>query len=675
MSTGFDLAQTFYVDSDAVQGADYIHITGVDLYIAGKPIQGKAKSGINSPGISVTICGTYEDGSPNIDNVGPYNARVEYANINDDPLGATATSFTFRHPVRVPTKSVQAFLVKFDGSDPDFKIWYNKAGDNVFGTTTKTQVTSGKVDGYLFAMSNGKSLTPFHDADLSFKIRIARYTNQSVTYKLKNLPYEILKVSSITGMFQGGEDVYQSRAALTGTVSLSSSSTTLTGTGTSFSFSVGDKVVLTDGTLGNTCIRTVVSVSSGTSMTVDLSPSFSNASASYYKTVTGQLYHADPVSDHIFIQNSTANNSVYLTTSTTICGVDSKAQAVISSIVDYTVNSVVPNYAVSTPPGTSIATTVNFVDLSNTMVLTNSSNAPLSQRRLMNYGGKLGSHTNEVIAGTPYTSFNGTLTFTTSNPYVSPEVFENDLDLFVERYDINNLSTGEAIGQGQALARYISQPVTLSADQKAEDLKLYIRAFKPANASLLAYAKFRNSEDPETTDAKNWTLLTDTSLGTLYSNPNNINDVVEIQYDVPLYGTGTTASGQFTTTLSSALITGTSGTVNTNIAVGNLVRVYSQLLPNTYFIDTVTASNTTTFTVSSAISNSSLVSTGLLVDVITNNEDAFIDNQHQNVLTYYNGSYAKFQTYDSFIIKVVMLSSDNVNVPFLDDVRAIAVSA
>lgn len=675
MSTGFDLAQTFYVDPDAVQGADHVFITGIDLYVAAKPTQGKTKSGISSPGMSITICDTFEDGSPNIDNVGPYDARLEYSGITADTLGATATTFTFRHPVRVNTKSVKAFLVKFDGSDPDFRIWYNKAGDNVFGTTTKTQVNSGKVDGYMFAMSNGKSLTPSHDADLTFRIRVAKFTSASTSFKLKNRPYEILK-ASITGMFIGGEDVYQSRAALTGTVKITSGSTTLTGTGTSFSFSAGDKVVITDGTTGNTDVRTVMSVANTTSLIVDVSPSFSNTVGTYYKSVTGTMFYADPVSDHIFIQDSTANSSVYLTTSTSVYGVDSGAQALISSIVEYTVNSVVPNFAVATPPGTTAMSTINFVNTSNSMISTNAVDIPLGQRKMINqYAGKFSSHTSEVIAGTPFTSFNGSLTFTTANPYTSPEVFENDLDMFVERYDINNISTGEAVGRGQSLARYVSKPVVLTADQKAEDLKVFVRAFKPQGATLLAYAKFRNSDDPETTDSKNWTLLTDMSTGSVYSNPNNINDVVDIEYDVPLYGAGTTATGTFTTTSSNAVIAGTSGTVNTNIAVGNLVRVYSPLLSNTYFLDTVIASNTTTFTVSTAVSNASLTATGLQVDVITNTTDAFIDNQRSNVLTYFNNSYAKFQTYDSFVVKVVLLSSDNVNIPYIDDVRAIAVSA
>lgn len=165
------------------------------------------------------------------------------------------------------------------------------------------------------------------------------------------------------------------------------------------------------------------------------------------------------------------------------------------------------------------------------------------------------------------------------------------------------------------------------------------------------------------------------SANVSYSNPANISDMVGLEFSAPLYGTGTTATGQFATTSACNVITGTSGTVNTSIAVGSLVRVYSPIIPTTYFLDTVTASNTTTFTVASAVSNASLVATGLQVDVITNPKAAFLDNQNKNILTYFNNSYAKFQTYDSFAVKLVFTSTDAVVVPFVDDVRAIAVSA
>jgi hypothetical protein len=70
-----------------------------------------------------------------------------------------------------------------------------------------------------------------------------------------------------------------------------------------------------------------------------------------------------------------------------------------------------------------------------------------------------------------------------------------------------------------------------------------------------------------------------------------------------------------------------------------------------------------------------LVQTGLQVDVLENPYSGFLDIQNNNILTYFNNTHAKFQGYDNFVLKVVLLSDDNVSVPYLHDIRAIAVSA
>ena len=247
--------------------------------------------------------------------------------------------------------------------------------------------------------------------------------------------------------------------------------------------------------------------------------------------------------------------------------------------------------------------------------------------------------------------------------------------MFAERYEINNISTNEYKGEGSASARYITKSVTLADNQQAEDMKVYLTAYKPSNTSILVYAKFINTEDIESFDIKDWTELTLNQSNNIVTNPVNINDRAEYSYSVPQYNSGTLATGVFTTELSNSVVVGTSGAVNTNIIPGSVVRVYSPSLSNTYFTDTVLSSNTTTATLSRTVSNTSLVGTGFNVDVISRPNSAYIDNQNQNTITYFNKSLAKFQTYNTFALKIVLLSDDGVNIPFVDDVRAIAVSA
>ena len=675
--SGFDLAQTFFLDKDAVQGADIASITGVDLFIYKKPTAGKTKSGINKPGISVFLCGCNEDGSPDLSLFHhTFSARVEHDDIIADTDGGDATSFVFNQPLPAPTDRKYAILVKFDGSDPDFKIWYNKAGENVLGTTTKTSVSSGKVDGSLFTITNGKSLTPVVDADLSFRLKVAKHTSMSMTFYVKNRPYELVSLSDKTGIFKGGEDVYKVSANAAGTVSINASSTSLIGTGTNFStLNAGDAFVITDGTSENTEVRIVASRSNTTLLTLTEPPSFTNASGKYYKTATAKMFYADGISDNMVLNDSTANSTTYFAIGDVIQGVDSLATGTISAIVDYQLNSVVPNYAIRTPGGTVATATINFANNGGTVSPSTQLDATLGQRMFINkYDAVITSQTNRALSGEP-DPFVGTLTFTTNNPYVSPYVREENLDLFVERYSINNTSTNEYKGAGSAQARYITKTVDL-ADQVSEDMKLYLRGYRPSGTSIEAYARFHNSEDPESIDQKDWTQLSFIGTDVPYSSPSNIYDFRELPFEIPYYGAGTTATGTFTVASACTVITGTSGTVNTNIPVGSSVRVYSTTFPNNYFVDTVVAANATTITVATGPgSNASILGSGFKVDVLSRPQSAFLDVQSGSVLTYFNKSGAVFRGYDKFAVKLVLLSSDGIRIPYVDDVRAIAVSA
>ena len=685
---GFDLAQTFYVDKDAVKKSDTVYLTSVDLYFKSKPVSGKTKTGITSPGADVYICPLDDRGTPALAQTYTKSfARVEYSGINTSSTGATATTFTFRVPLLVRTNRSYALLIKFDGSDPDFELWINKSSSlNTVGST-RTQVSSGKVDGAFYRITNGSSLTPETDADLVFRLKIARFTSTSTTFKVVNRPAETLKLDTVSGTFKGGELVYQEAANATGNIATSSSNVAIVGTGTSFTtyLAVGDYIVLTDGTAGNTNIRQVATRANATYITVDATPTFTAASAKFFKAAIGRVASYNPLTDVIVLQDSTATATLYFQSNTDIVGVDSGASANVNSLLSYNVNSVIPNFNINTPTGTSTSTEITFVEYDSTgptytVSGTNTRSAILGQRKFLNeFAAGLAPRSTEVTDAIPFNSYSANITFTTNNEYASPSVLEEDLDVFVERFHINNSDTNEYKGTGNAQSRYISKTINLSKDQLAEDLKVYVTAYKPENTDIKVYARFRNSADVETLDVKDWTELTrETDDQT--SSPANLSDLIEISYTVPQYSTDvTTASGFFTTNSSLAYAVGTSGAVNTDITTGDLVRVYSPTIPTIFFVDSVTNANTTTFTLGNGTTtlaaNASIVGSGFKADKVTRKNSAFVDIQSKNVLTYFNTSMAKFQGYDSFAIKIVMLSEDGIRVPFVDDVRAIAVSA
>lgn len=674
----FDLAQSFYVDEQAVANSDTVFATSVDLFFKAKPVQSLTRTGIDAPGVSVYIC-PFNTSGPNIDYIfHTYAARVEYGSINVDTFANTATKFVFRNPVPLPTGASYAFLLHFDGNDSDFKLWYNKAGTPQLNQPTATQVSSGKSDGNLYKITNGNVLTPELDADLKYKVNIAKFSSNSQVFKLVDRNYEILGINTANGNFFGGEPVWQFRANNTGTVSVSNTSNSVVGTGTSFAslYTSGDFFVITDGTFNNADVRQITAITNNTVMSMDLPATFTNTAAAHIKTVTAKAYIADGITDHLLLADSTANSSVFLSTNTLVIGVQSLATANIAAIKDFSVNSLIPNFAVKLPAATSLSLTTNFANTGHSIVNTTAFSSILGTRELLTtFDAVISSRTIEVTAGTPYKSYQGSLTFATTNPYVSPWVREEDMDLFIERYSINNDTTNENIGQGNSSSRYVSRTIILADGQHAEDLKVYLTAWKPANTNVKVYAKIRNNDDPESFDLKNWTDLTLlTPVAT--SNRNNPTDMVEIDFGLPTIKTASlTATGTFTVN-SSAVVVGTSGVVNTEIVAGALVRIYSAASNTVYFHDTVVSSNSTTFTVAtSQTANASLQQTGMLVDVIADTNGAFLNNQNQNTVRYMNKAGSYYDTYDQFAIKIVMLSTDNVSMPLVDDCRAIAVTS
>lgn len=683
MATEFDLAQTFFIDKSSVLQSDTVFITSVDLFLEAKPVAGKTKTGIYKPGMSVYIC-PVENDLPKLDQASTEVARVEYDSINTSTTSTTATRFTFNYPVPVTSNRSYAFLIKLDGSDNDFALWWNRAGENILNTTSASSVSSGKVDGYFYMLTEGQVLTPMKDADLKFNINVARFSADTATFKLYNSNNEFFKyyANSISGNFKGGEYVWQNTASSTGTLNISKTSTSIVGTTTSFSstLQVGDKFVITDGTVGNADVRTVVSIANNTSMVIDATPSFTNTAASYKITPVGTVYDFVAVAERMVLEDSTANSTVYFTSNATLYGVDSQASCKIESIIDYQANFVRPAYNITTPSGTYTNVSINVANSTFGKSAGNKVPAEIDVvTYISGYPASFASRSHEVLNGATLfegsKSFEAEIVFTTTNRYCSPYAKQDNMDLYVSRYEVSNNYSGEYNATGNAISKYISKRVVLADGQDAEDLRVYLTAYKPANTDILVYAKMISNADPEPFDDKNWTkleLITDTNL---LSSSSNRDDVKEFEYKIPYYQTGVAAAGLYTTALGNNVVVGVGATVNTEISVNDLVKIYQPTFPNNHIISIVTAANTSSITIADSVSNTSMVTTGLQIEKISEKNSGFINIQNGNVVRYYNSSYSAYDGYKNFAIKIVLLSDRDYIVPHVNNMRAIALSA
>jgi hypothetical protein len=86
-------------------------------------------------------------------------------------------------------------------------------------------------------------------------------------------------------------------------------------------------------------------------------------------------------------------------------------------------------------------------------------------------------------------------------------------------------------------------------------------------------------------------------------------------------------------------------------------------------------SNNTSLTLTSQVSNNGLVGTGFKIDRLKYPYQAYNDILNSNVVAYWNSDMARFDTYDSYQIKVVFISDNDKIVPKMADLRCLATSA
>lgn len=115
--------------------------------------------------------------------------------------------------------------------------------------------------------------------------------------------------------------------------------------------------------------------------------------------------------------------------------------------------------------------------------------------------------------------------------YFDPEIVNSHYS----NYIINRDYTDEHTNYGKAWARHISNKIHMKEDRFAEDLLVYVTAYRPAGSDLKVYAKIHNSNDPEEFDDKDWTLLDLIEGQGLYSSKDDSSDFVDLTYNLPSY--------------------------------------------------------------------------------------------------------------------------------------------
>lgn len=522
------IAQSLLIESPQEQSG--VFVTKMDLFFKKKD---------PNVGIQVVMIGM-NNGVPDVSTV-LGTARLDSADVNVSDDASLATTFVFQNPIFMSANREYAFFVEPEAGSPEYQMWMSETGG--FDVASGAQVYKNPYCGDAFRSSNSRTWTALPKEDIKFNLYVANFT-----------------VGSGTAYFENEADEYFTY----GNLGLANSQ---------ISIGVGDEVFqinsLSNVAVTNAAVTGVVQFIDTTNAKMKLDRS------------TGGWSNTDTIGIFRIPQ---FGNSSQANTTTLI------ATATIESIDNPVVHAIVPRFATMLPLGTNID--VSFKGTSNSGV-GDTVYYDLSidnEREMLDYERLIYSRTNEINGGITK-SLTVKTVLTNTNKYLSPVIDLSRKSALVLKNIVNNDSTNEDTRYGNAVAKYISQPIVLADGQDAEDLKIYLSAYRPYNTDIEVYVKFLNSDDPSDLNSKIWTKL-DNENADLRCSPLDPYDFKEFVYNVP-----TSA-------------------------------------PSTYA--------------------------------------AYLNTSNFNILQYTDSTGAIYQTYKTFAIKIVLLSTNGTYVPKINDLRGIA---
>ena len=359
-------------------------------------------------------------------------------------------------------------------------------------------------------------------------------------------------------------------------------------------------------------------------------------------------------------------------------------------VINVEIDAITPQMTINNPGGTAYALKhqLAYYKAANGDYIVNQ-NAAANKKLIKNFKKNelpynntpaLVSRSNEVVLLSTQSGNDAVVVVEASsnNDFIDP--CPNTSFVYFHRYMINNDYTDEHTSYGNAKAKHITSKVTFEAGRLAEDVVVYMRAFRPPGTNFKVYSKLYNSQDPEAFDDKNWTLLECTSGEDQISSPNNNKDIREFTYSLPLSPNTTMVSvGTAKLESGNAVVTGTDTVFNnelTGFKAGDLVKIYDPLFTTNYFISSVNSvTNATSLVLDDSTANTSLLGDGKKIAKLGYKNQAFRNVNNDNVVRYYNTSMHVYDGYDTFAIKVVLLSTSSVTIPEVEDIRAIGTSA
>jgi hypothetical protein len=228
----------------------------------------------------------------------------------------------------------------------------------------------------------------------------------------------------------------------------------------------------------------------------------------------------------------------------------------------------------------------------------------------------------------------------------------------------------EAAGNAPRIqSRYVTKKFDLADGLDAEDLKVYVTAYRPVGADFKVWCKLQADGDVQTFDSKIWSWMYPVHSDALRSSATNKNDFVELEYELPysvqIHQGSITASKNTTTVQMPS---------TAEITPGMFVYFYDTHTKSFDLRNVASVANSTTIVLNFApradfgFSNTNFG----VIEALDHARGAFKFNENNGIVRYVDSRGRVNDTYKHFGIKIVPVSEANYIVPRAADFRAIA---
>ena len=705
---GDPIAQTFFVSSLPVAKtrSSGMYLTKVDLFFATKDATRPVVVEIREVD---PLTGAITP------KMVPFSrATIAAANVNTSSDGSAATPVYFESPVYLSNEYEYAIVIIPSAGNPSYSVFTAVLGQPDLQFTNSI-VSEQPAAGVLFVSANQRIFTPVQNEDLKFTAYYAEFDKSAVgTLIVKNPNRDHITITGATGgkLNKIGE-VINGETAITGKfafttanttvinvhiannsafaqgitsgatgkiVSLTSSRITVRDVSTTNKFTGGEKVRIR---IANTTSTTALNGEiKGTSNTV--TTTYPLGRVTYYDEnnyINPRLILAN--TSYVNTGGVAFANNTYFSAGMYLKGQTNGYSATISAINNLTVdnlnlitNAIVPSNN-QLRAFAKMATSTSTRDSSFFRVNINADTELSSPRYVLSRS----VESTTALANTR--SLEVKYELDGRNSVASPAI---DLDRITLYHTHNLISTNAAIGSsedyikngGSSETRYITRIVSLADGQDAEDLRVYLTAYKPSGSNIFVYYKILAADDNDTMADSRWIPMDlneaqGFTAATRYSSSENKNDFLELVYDVPAFPTnlsgtvyepvGIPLSGVVSAAGGSNTVTGTSTAFSTELVAGNVIRI--DTLGGTFRVHSIASPTSMTLTSQPAsVSNKS----AFRVNPV-NQSGA---NTSTGIIEYRNSARARYVSYKYFQIKIVLVNSTSSNPPRVKDLRAIA---